>query len=129
MALTEMIIAQLQGSNILLFLALVVLFIVAYKVLQAVINTAIVAVLSGVFLIVLDVVGLGPAVTVNRFMFFMVLGTALFILYSTVATAIMTSATMVGVLRRIAGWARKPFDRGGEDNKEKEIVLEELHDD
>lgn len=129
MALTEMIIAQLQGSNVLLFLALVVLFIVAYKVLQAVINTAIVAVLSGVFLIVLDVVGLGPAVTVNRFMFFMVLGTALFILYSTVATAITTSATMVGALRRVAGWARTPFDRGGGDNKEKEIVLEELQDD
>lgn len=130
MALIETVIAEVQGSSVLLFLTLVALFIVAYRVLQAVINTAIVTVLSGVFFVVLDFIGLGPAITVNRIMFFMVLGTALFILYSSIATVITTSSTLLGALQRIWGWARTPFDRGGDDGeKEKEIVLEELQDD
>lgn len=128
MALQELIVSQIQGSNIVLFLVLVVLFVVAYKVLRAVINTAIVAVLSGVFLVALDLTGLGPAVTVNRFLFFMVLGTALFILYSSIATAVHTSSTLLGALKRLGGWLHLPGRKKRED-KEKEIVLEELRDD
>lgn len=132
MALQELIIAQLQESNILLFIVLIALFVVAYKVLRAVINTAMIAVLSGVFLVALDFVGLGPRVTVNRFMFFMVLGTGLFILYSALATVIRTSSSLAGALKTIGGWLAKPFrhpDENGSADKEKEIVLEELKDD
>ncbi|MFB6166817.1 MAG: hypothetical protein ABEJ62_00970 [Candidatus Nanohaloarchaea archaeon] len=133
MALMETLLQQMQASNILLFIALIVLFVVAYKVLRAVINAAIVAVLSGAFLVVLSYVGLGPQVTVNRFMFFMVLGTALFIIYSGIATVIRTSTTLLGALRKIGGWLSGPFSGKDEDEdsggSEKEIVLEELKDD
>ncbi len=129
MALEDVIISQVQGSNIVLFIILVVLFVVAYKVLRAVINTGIVAVLSGVFLVVLDLVGLGPAVTVNRFLFFMVLGTGLFILYSTIATVIRTSTTLMGALRRMGGWLHRGGDGDDDGGKEREIVLDELKED
>ncbi|MDY6769304.1 MAG: hypothetical protein SVW02_04320 [Candidatus Nanohaloarchaea archaeon] len=129
MALHEFLMAQVQGNNILLFLILIVLFVLAYKVLRAVINTAIVAALSGGFLVALDYVGIGPTVTVNRFMMFMVLGTGLFILYSAIATVIRTTSGLVGALRKIFGWMVGPLKREEEKvEKEKEIVLQELKD-
>lgn len=129
MAIHELLVSQVQGNNLLLFLLLILLFVVAYKVLRAVINTAIVAVLSGGFLVALDYVGLGPTVTVNRFMVFMVLGTGLFIVYSTVATLVRTTSGLVGLFRKLFGWVSVPFKKEEEKaKKEKEIVLEELKD-
>ncbi|MDY6769741.1 MAG: hypothetical protein SVU88_02090 [Candidatus Nanohaloarchaea archaeon] len=129
MALQEVLIAQVQGNNVLLFILLAALFVVAYKVLRAVINTAIVAALSGGFLVALDYIGIGPAVTVNRFMLFMVLGTGLFILYSTLATVLRTTSSLVGALRKLWGVMSGPFQREKQAaEKEKEIVLEELKD-
>lgn len=129
MTLHELLLAQVQGNNVLLFILLVVLFVVAYKVLKAVINTAIVAVLSGAFLVVLDFVGVGPAVTVNTFMLFMVLGTALFIVYSAIATLIRTTSGVYGFFKKLFGWLSRPEKKGGkQEAKEKEIVLEELKD-
>lgn len=136
MPLLDTILAQVQGSNILLLLMLVVLFILAYRVLRAVINAAIVAVLSGLFLVALNYIGLGPEVTVNSFMFFMVLGTGLFLLYSGIATVLSTSSSVYSASRQLWTWLRKPFRSRGrkekeekeEGDKEKEIVLEELKD-
>ncbi|MFB6295187.1 MAG: hypothetical protein ABEI97_05480, partial [Candidatus Nanohaloarchaea archaeon] len=108
-AIQGFLISQIQGNNIVLFLLLIVMFVVAYRVLRAVINTAIVAALSGVFLIALDIVGLGPRATLNRFLFFMVLGTALFLLYSGVATLIRTSSGVIGALKTVGGWIADRF--------------------
>lgn len=145
MSLHEALIPLLEGNNLLLFLLLIGLFVVAYRVLQAVINTAIVAVLSGVFLVALDFVGIGPGVTVNRFILFMVLGTALFIVFSTMATVAKTSTTAYGVLKRLLGIIAAPFrwaaallkrlrgliggGNSGGQRKERSIVLEEVDDD
>lgn len=130
MTFHDLLLAQVQGNNILLFILLVVLFIVAYRVLRAVVNTAIVAILSGSFLVVLDYLGIGPAVTVNRFMLFMVMGTALFIVYSAAATVIRTTSGVLGLTRRMAGWVTVPVRKRKKKKpaKEKEIVLEELKD-
>lgn len=161
MASLETILADLgpvvQGNNILLFIILIALFVVGYKVLQTVIRLGLVAILSGVFLVVLDMVGIGPAVTVQRFILFMVLGTALFIFYSTIATAFTVFDWLYAAVKRLVKWAfktgrKKPHkksrlkklgkkvkdvkDAHGKSNngssssgsKEKEIVLGELDD-
>lgn len=145
MSFHEAVLPLLEGNNVILFIILIVLFVVAYRLLQAVINTALVAVLSGVFLVALDFVGIGPGVTVNRFILFMVLGTALFIVFSTMATVARTSSTLYGAAKKLLGMALKPFTwlaaiirkisglfGGGEDagqRKERSIVLEEVDDD
>lgn len=143
MSVHEALLPLLEGNNILLFILLIGLFVVAYRVLQAVINTAIVAVLSGVFLVALDFVGIGPGVTINRFILFMVLGTALFIAFSTMATVAKTSTTVYGGLKQLIGIIIAPFRwgftlvkklgglvGGGDEGKKKErsIVLEEVED-
>lgn len=131
-AIQGFVISQIQGNNVILFLLLIVMFVVAYRVLRAVINTAIVAVLSGALLVALDYIGLGPTVTVNRFMMFMVLGTALFIGYSLLFTIIRTTSSLVGALEKlgslIAGPLRSDEKSDKTRSKEKEIVLDELAD-
>ncbi|MDY6766056.1 MAG: hypothetical protein SVW77_01705 [Candidatus Nanohaloarchaea archaeon] len=128
-AVQGFLISQVQGNNVVLFLLLVALFVVAYRVLRAVINTAIVAVLSGGFVVALDYIGIGPRVTLNRFMLFMVLGTALFIAYSALFTLLRTTSSLVGACRRIWRWITAPFGSDdGDESKEKEIVLDELQD-
>jgi hypothetical protein len=124
-----LVVSQMQGNNILLFLALIVLFVIAYRVLRAVIHTAIVAVLSGGFLVGMDYIGLGPAVTLDRFMLFMVLGTALFIGYSMFFTVLRTTSSLVGVGKKLGGLLTMPFGSEDETPKEKEIVLDELQAD
>ncbi|MDY6773764.1 MAG: hypothetical protein SVS85_01065 [Candidatus Nanohaloarchaea archaeon] len=127
MALQEAVVSLVQGNNLLLFILLIALFIVAYRVLKIVINTAIVAVLSGAFLVLLDFVGLGPEATINRFMMFMVLGTGLFILFSAVQTLVRTTSGVIGAIKKMFSWLSGSSN--GKEQKEKEIVLEELKDD
>ncbi|MFB6294661.1 MAG: hypothetical protein ABEI97_02785, partial [Candidatus Nanohaloarchaea archaeon] len=87
----------------------------------------------GALLVALDYVGLGPTVTLNRFMLFMVLGTALFIGYSLLFTIIRTTSSLVGVLEKLGSLLAAPFrsDDASDTSrtKEKEIVLDELADD
>ncbi|MFB6265902.1 MAG: hypothetical protein ABEI07_02345 [Candidatus Nanohaloarchaea archaeon] len=128
MALQEALISLVQGNNLFLFLLLVALFVVAYRVLKAVVNTAIVAVLSGAFMVLLDFVGLGPEATINRFMLFMVLGSGLFILFSGIQTLVRTTSSVFGALKKLGGWL-SGSGNGDTREKEKEIVLEELRDD
>ncbi len=130
MVLQETLVSLAQGNNILLFLLLILLFVIAYRVLRAVVNTAIVAVLSGAFYVVLGYLGIGPPVTVNRVMLFLVLGTGLFLLYSAIATLLRTTSSVAGVFKKLFGWISglfKPEQKRMD--KEKEIVLEELNDD
>lgn len=106
MTLLETVLTELQaGNNILLFVILIILFVVGYKLLQAVIRIGLISVLSGVFLVVMDFIGLGPKVTVERFILFMVLGTGLFILYSSVATVFTVLDVAYGLVTRTLRWA------------------------
>lgn len=129
MALEEILVTVLETNNVILFLALIVLFVVAYRVLQAVINTAIVAVLSGLFLVALSYIGVGPGLTFNNVMLFAVLGTGFFILYSALATLLRTSSSLVGALKTIGGWIFPSGGEESEDSKEKRIVLQKVDDD
>jgi len=140
-----------QENNLVLFIILVLLFVVAYKILEAVIHAGIVAVLSGVFLIALDYVGIGPAVSISRFILFMVLGVALYLFYSsietvlsiattgfdavktTVKTSSSIGATIVDLLGNIYGRLKdlaSSGDQKTDDNStEKSIILEEVDED
>ncbi len=94
-----------QGNNVLLFVILILLFVIGYKVLQTVMRLGLIAVMSGVFLVVLNMIGIGPDVTIQRFILFMVLGTGLFIFYSTLATAVSILDIGYSVLSRTVKWA------------------------
>jgi len=160
MGAPETIIANLgpivQENNVLLFIILILLFVIGYKLLQTVVRLGLIAILSGVFLVVLDMVGVGPAVTIQRFILFMVLGTGLFIFYSSLATALTIFDKLSSILSRTVRWAFKPHRRKQnqtiaesirkqvtklnerrnaedqaetEESKEKTIVLDEVEDD
>lgn len=140
MVLPETLLADVQGNNIILFIVLILLFVIGYKLLQAVIRLGLVAILSGVFLVVLDMMGVGPAVTVQRFILFMVLGTGLFILYSSLATVLSITEYVLGFLTGILRWVipsrprkrlrrSRPKKKKDSGSKEKAIVLGEMDDD
>jgi DNA integrity scanning protein DisA with diadenylate cyclase activity len=147
--LQDMLPTILQQNNLLLLLTLIILFILAYKIMKTVVQTAIISLLSGVFLVVLNMVGMGPELTFSRFMSFMVLGAGLFMLYSTLATAtnlltkiwqgifsilssIWTMLTkLFGSIANAAGSVR---DRNKQDNTSKgketrDVILKEMNDD
>ncbi len=139
MALTTEVVSLFEGHTVLLLIALIALFVVAYRVLKAVINTAIVAVLSGVYLVALNIVGVGPPVNFDNVMLFMVLGTAFFVLYSALELLIATSTSLIDALGTLSHWLAAPFRMLGGDgddtartrdtgSSEKEIVLEEVRD-
>ncbi len=108
MSVPETIIADVQGNNILLFVVLILLFIIGYKLLQTVLRLGLIAVMSGLFLVALDVIGIGPGVTVDRFILFMVLGTGLFILYSSIAMLFSLLQHTTGFTSDLIQWAFKP---------------------
>jgi len=147
--LQDMLPTILQQNNLLLLLTLIILFILAYKIMKTVVQTAIISLLSGVFLVVLNMVGMGPELTFSRFMSFMVLGAGLFMLYSTLATAtniltkiwqgifsilssIWTMLTkLFGSIANAAGSVR---DRNKQGNTSKgketrDVILKEMNDD
>lgn len=133
-------ITELPQSDILLFIVLILLFVVGYKILQAVIQLGVIAILSGVFLVALRFVGIGPAVTVDNIILFMVLGTGLFILYTTLFTAMKATDTLFGMLTHIGRQLLSPIgdairnhrsttsSKTGKQVKEKEksIILDEV---
>lgn len=134
-----------------MLLVLIALFIIAYKILQVVVQTMIVAVLSGVFVGVLSYMGLGPEITIRTIFFFMSLGVALFIGFSVLdmATDVLSVLWSIGkngfnTVRSIVGTLTSKIGSSGkethdtpdtstkkkkdEDSKEKSIILKEADD-
>lgn len=92
-----------DGSNIVLLLVLIALFIIAYKILQVVVQTMIITVLSGVFVAVLSYLGLGPDITIRTIFTFMSLGITLFIGFSLLDTATNILSIVYKALKEILG--------------------------
>lgn len=138
-----------DGSNIVLLLVLIALFIIAYKILQVVVQTMIVAVLSGVFVGVLSYMGLGPEITMRTIVTFMSLGVGLFILFSVLdmATDVLSivwnvvkrglnaAGSAIGIGKKFLGSDKSDKRKRDSKNtkasgsKEKSIILEEADDD
>ncbi|MCJ7450612.1 MAG: hypothetical protein MUP58_02625 [Candidatus Nanohaloarchaeota archaeon QJJ-9] len=122
----------LQSNNLVLFIVLILLFVVAYKLLKAIIEVGIISVLSGLFLVALKQAGMGPAVTINRFFTFMVLGAALYMVFSSASLFIRIGKRIFHGGKAI-GKKAKPYlerdkeeeeDEEGKENKEKVVVLD-----
>lgn len=101
MAVGDVINVLMQGNNLVLFIVLILLFVVSYKLMQAVMQTFIMVAMSGAFFVALSYVGLGPGFTVTRLVFFMVAGLALYIGFSTVSTLTKLATLMYRTLKRI----------------------------
>lgn len=134
MALQETLLNLLQGNSILLFLALIVVFVIAYKVLKLLIQTSIVVVLSGFFYVALNYLGLNIEITIPNVMLFMLVGGLLYIVYSLVALVASGAIKLFGGVSKLL---KKPIDnykekkrdkKDKEDkkSKEKEVVLQKL---
>lgn len=101
MAIGDVINVLMQGNNLALFIVLILLFVVSYKLMQAVMQTFIMVAMSGAFFVALSYTGLGPDFTVTRLVFFMVAGLALYIGFSTVSTLTKIATLMYRTLKRI----------------------------
>jgi hypothetical protein len=149
----------LEANNLVLLAILFALFIVGYKLMQAVMDLFLIAIFSGLFFFGLGYVGIGPEFTVTRFILFMALGVGSYMAYTTLSTAkqaveilwkILTF--LAGLLKDIAGTVRDMVgsvigmaggdsttpatsgstssgDDGSSGSKEKMAILQEVDDD
>lgn len=101
MAVGDVINVLMQGNNLALFIVLILLFVVSYKLMQAVMQTFIMVAMSGAFFVALSYTGLGPEFTVTRLVFFMVAGLALYIGFSTVSTLTKLATLLYRTLKQI----------------------------
>lgn len=133
----DMIVSELASlQNLALIAVLIALFLVGYKLMQTLIQTGLIAILSGVFLVALNIVGLGPEITISRFLTFMVLGIALYMLYSSISMLNSVLSFVWGFIKKIFNLLRTPFKNSGSststsssrNSKEKEVILKEVDD-
>ncbi len=127
----ETIISELASlQNLALIAVLIALFIVGYKLMQTMIQTGLIAIFSGLFLIALNIVGLGPEVTISRFLTFMVLGIALYMTYSSLQFLHTVATFAWRIVKKIFSLLSMPF-RGRSSSRsrkssEKEVILKEM---
>ncbi len=148
----------LEVNNLVLIGILLVLFIVGYKLMQAIMDLVLMAIFSGLFFVALAYVGIGPGFTVTRFILFMAIGVGLYMVYTTLSTAkqavniLWRILTLLwGIITDIVGTVRNVvsslIDRTGSDtasvsttddssdpdsgsgSKEKMAILQEVDDD
>lgn len=118
---------QTQGSeiSILLIIALVLVFVAAFKVMEMIFDTFIVSVLSAGFYLTLRYLQGGP-ISLNDLLLFTFLGASLYMLYSFLSTLWNVGATVVPIPFKVIETAFKPFryvwDRYQEHEKRKSYV-------
>ncbi len=131
MAIPDAISALLQSNNILLFIVLIVVFVIAYQILKAVIEIGLIAVTSGVFFAVISYLGFGPEITVSNFLTFMILGVVLYLTYSSLnAISTLLGKFWDGVKSVVSSLSSDNGDSSGETSTtEKKVILKEAKDD
>lgn len=131
MAIQDVVSTLLQSNNIVLFIILIVVFVVAYKILKAVIEIGLIAVTSGVFFAVISYLGIGPEITVSNFLTFMILGVALYITYSSLNALSKLFGKIWGGVKTVVSTITSD-DGGGSgetSTTEKKVILKEAKDD
>jgi hypothetical protein len=123
--LTQMIQSQGSEISILLILALVLVFVAAFKVMEMVFDTVVVSVLSGAFYVSLRYLQGGP-VDLNDLLLFSFLGASLYMLYSFLSTLWSVGATVIPLPFKALEIILKPFrylwDKYQEHQKRKSYV-------
>lgn len=115
------------------------MFIVAYKVLKLIIQTGLVAVLSGVFYAVLSYTGYAPPLSIQNILFFVVTGAFLYLFYSALFRVM---GIVYKTVKKPISWIKnyqekreqKKKEKGTEEKsdqeaKEKKIILSEVNKD
>lgn len=110
MAVGDVINVLMQGNNLALFIVLILLFVVSYKLMQAVMQTFIMVAMSGAFFLVLSYLGLGPEFSIGRMVFFMIAGLALYLGFSTVGTLTTIATYLYRGLRAVLGGIHSLLD-------------------
>ncbi len=101
---------QTQGTEIslLLILALVLVFVTAFKVMEMIFDTVIVSVLSAGFYLTLRYLQGGP-ISLNDLLLFTFLGASLYMLYSFLATLWNVGTTVLPLPFKFVETLLKPF--------------------
>lgn len=120
-----------QGSGFLLFILLVLVLVLAFKILKLFFETLLVAILSGVFYVVLAQTGAPLDVNAANVLLFSFLGSILFLVYSMIRPVVsMVWKALAGVFGLVQGVGRKiklsEAKKGGE-KKKRDIILKEVH--
>lgn len=93
----------LEANNLVLLAILFALFIVGYKLMQAVMDLFLIAIFSGLFFFAMGYVGIGPEFTVTRFILFMAIGVGSYMAYTTLTTAKKAVEILWNILTFLAG--------------------------
>lgn len=125
---------EIEPSTLLFLILLITAFLFAFKVLSMIIQTVIVAFLSGIFYIGLVVI-IGIELSIDRILLFSFLGATFYMLYSFLISAYSVTAKIIGIPYRLAyfiifiplkylsshiGDVRKEIKRKAEEEREKE---------
>jgi len=95
--------------SILLVLALVVVLVAAFKIMEMVFETVIVSVLSGGFYIALRYLQSGP-ISFNDVLLFSFLGASLYMIYSLLASLYKVGSTVLPIPYQVAKTLIQPFE-------------------
>lgn len=116
-------------QNIILFILIIAVFIIAYKVLKLILETGLMSFLSIIYLFVLRYFGIGPEPTISNIILFAFLGGFLYLLYyfiaSSIALLMIPVKTIGKTLKLVERSARKllankqPRNYGKERREEK----------
>lgn len=104
-------------TSILLVLALITALVVAFKVMEMIFDTALIAGISGVFYIGLRTIQ-GGQITINDLLLFTFLGASVYMFYSLLASLYRVGATVIPIPYHIFQAALKPFRYGWKELKE-----------
>lgn len=116
MGLEQVLANLLEANNIIVFVVLILVFLVGYKVLQTIVQLLMVAGVSGAFLLTMSYLGLGPNASFANTVVFMALGTGLYILYSSLHS-------LKNFLGKAFKGLKKMFKSSKGESKEKKVIL------
>ena len=104
-------------TSILLVLALITALVVAFKVMEMIFDTALIAGISGVFYIGLRTIQ-GGQITINDLLLFTFLGASVYMFYSLLASLYRVGTTVLPVPYHVFQAVLKPFRYAWEEVKE-----------
>ena len=104
----QQILQQLNLTSILLVLALVAVFIIASKIMEIIFDTLLVSAISAGFYLALRTIQ-GGAVSINDLLLFTVLGAALYMTYSTIASLYKIGKKVIPIPIQITKTILKPI--------------------
>lgn len=105
----QQLLQQTDLTSILLIVALIAAFVIAFKVMEMIFDTLMIAGISAAFYIGLRVIQ-GGQISINDVLLFTVLGSSLYMAYSLLASLYRIGATVLPIPYHIVKTVLKPFE-------------------